>query len=220
MSWTLDKANERDVEDLEGLFKRLANVPNCPAMFCASRDQGSDQKDAEVYPFRCAKHSVCNIGAANEYGTALPQTPDDATYLFPCHGLDMWGPSDHRVRAVIEGSSDATALAAGLAALILACEGAVHGRQGIEFMRTLPNMKILFNTMRRDGGRYIKPRLFDRIMKDFKVMAASPEHRNSPIKPEDAMLWRMREVSNSCHSAIYAQGGGKCALWTLGGNGS
>lgn len=201
MSWTIDDAIENDVKALKGILK-TSNAS--PVMFCASRDQGRELKDSDTYPFKCLERDdqglIFRIGAADEYGNPLPKVSSDVDYLLPCDGLDIWNVDDRKT--IIEGSSDATALAAGLAALILACEGSVHGRNGIEWMRHPSRMKLILDDMisKNIPGKFIQPTMFEDVM---AVMNGTPDQTADPISR------RMAEVSRRCEATIIAHGSSK-----------
>lgn len=169
MSWTIDDASQEDKKAMESAIHRKNGNRTIPIMFCASRDQGREIGERPLYPYASAPDLIYRIGAVDEYGGNLSMTPGDVDYLLPCQGLDRSSMDDSR--KVTEGSSEATALAAGLAGLILLCEGAAHGGEGIRLMRSASRMKLIFLSMTFDpvnGPKYISPRMFDEISKNAK----------------------------------------------------
>lgn len=221
MSWTIDNGNKDDKDALKEVFRECMNMKNPPIMFCASRDQGIESQDVKIYPFDCLEKSnrdlICRIGAASEYGDALPQVSTrDVDYLLPCRGLDVWDPIDpvgHK--KIIEGSSEATALAAGLAALILACQGAAHGREGIERMRHPSCMKIILDNMiHKKKMKFIQPNMFADALTETQTRTRDGKANSIP----DPMKHRMTVVSDHCDGLISTGNLGKKN--SLNGNGS
>ncbi|KAK8023411.1 intracellular serine protease [Apiospora marii] len=123
MSWTIEKTetNKTEVEKLEKAIARAAedNI----LMFCAAADGGA-QRD-RTYPAATAStKNIFMIGAAEPAGTAtkwLGETLVD--FIFPGHEVVRERQDDPGVTKYTPktGSSVATALASGLAALVLYC---------------------------------------------------------------------------------------------------
>jgi hypothetical protein len=92
-------------------------------MFCAATDQGA-YKDRS-YPAASSTKKLFKIGAAEASGTALKWLGDQRAvdFIFPGHHVVKERPGDVPVDKYtsLTGSSVATALAAGLAAVILYC---------------------------------------------------------------------------------------------------
>jgi hypothetical protein len=95
-----------------------------PLLFCSAPDIGH-HKTNDYYPFGCKSiTNMFRIGAATVDGLAHPRVSDDVDYILPGHNVlphsnDLVG-SDWPMKPMT-GSSVATALAAGLAALIIHC---------------------------------------------------------------------------------------------------
>lgn len=91
-------------------------------MLCASSDQGKTSND-ETYPYDANRANIIRIGAA----TAMGRNTEGANkhhvdFLFPGHDILLKGSTpDKELGDVHSGSSVATAIAAGLAALVLEC---------------------------------------------------------------------------------------------------
>ncbi|KAK8044022.1 hypothetical protein PG993_004046 [Apiospora rasikravindrae] len=123
MSWTIEKtsSNEKDVEELERAIAE-ADAKHI-LMFCAASDGGAQGDN--TYPAATARtKNIFKIGAAKAAGTAtdwVKETPVD--FIFPGHQVVQERYGDPGVTKYTQktGSSVATALASGLAALILYC---------------------------------------------------------------------------------------------------
>ncbi|KAJ0422256.1 peptidase S8/S53 domain-containing protein [Aspergillus carlsbadensis] len=127
MSWTVEEdstsSNSRDhfnriQKALERKDRRM------PLLFCSAPDIGH-HKTNDYYPFGCKSiTNMFRIGAATVDGLAHPRVSDDVDYILPGHNVlphsnDLVGTDGPMTP--MTGSSVATALAAGLAALIIHC---------------------------------------------------------------------------------------------------
>ena len=121
MSWTIERTQENasDIADLESAIEAAAKKGIL--MFCAASDQGAVGDHS--FPYACGgtKH-LFKIGAAGASGTIWKWVGEgEVDFIFPGQNIVMEQPNNTSI-AVCEkltGSSVATALAAGLAALIL-----------------------------------------------------------------------------------------------------
>jgi hypothetical protein len=116
-------------EDIDALYDaiqkaRQANI----LMFCSATDDirkvGSDS-----LPFCCAPDSIFRIGAASRDGQADSSIEDTKTisYFFPGKQVaDVWDQPSADATSYYDGSSVSTALAAGLASLIMYCNNIVR----------------------------------------------------------------------------------------------
>jgi hypothetical protein len=123
MSWTVEKTdtNKADVEALEKAIE-LAASKNI-LMFCAATDQGA-YKDRS-WPAASGTKKIFKIGAAEASGALNKWVgdPSGVDYFMPGHQVVMERQDDRTATKFtpLTGSSVATALASGLAALILYC---------------------------------------------------------------------------------------------------
>ncbi|KAJ3566630.1 hypothetical protein NPX13_g7064 [Xylaria arbuscula] len=112
MSWNIEL---HDNSTLGREFReviRKASQQNI-MMYCAASEKKSGTGQEKVsFPSGC--HETCNIGAANMHRQKKVYVDDNVKFLFPSDNVIDGGPSDG-------GSSAATALASGLASLILFC---------------------------------------------------------------------------------------------------
>lgn len=180
MSWTIERTprNKDAIENLESAIEAAAKAGIL--MFCAANDQGIARDDS--FPAACGrtKH-IFKIGAAEASGTAWKWTGDltDVDFIFPGHNVIKERPNDAPLEKckILTGSSVATAIGAGLAALVLYCVqlGALntqssiqqHQEQGgsgvtmddLEVMKTHERMKEAFNgigTSQASGHKYVE----------------------------------------------------------------
>ncbi|KAL7942118.1 hypothetical protein V8C42DRAFT_332619 [Trichoderma barbatum] len=121
MSWTIDPPD--DEEDRRLLDAAIVEAANADIlMFCSASDKGAKQN--ATYPSK-ATTKIFTIGAATASGAADPWVGNlgNINFTFPGTKVEMDGArsgTDISSREVT-GSSVATALAAGLAALVLYC---------------------------------------------------------------------------------------------------
>ncbi|KAF5558518.1 intracellular serine protease [Fusarium napiforme] len=120
MSWTIEPPkDDRERQDLENAVVEAANANIL--MFCSARDKGAH--DALTYPSK-ATTKIFTIGAANSSGASVDYVGNATklSYTFPGDKVEVdSGPGRRTPPEIVDGSSVATALAAGLAALILYC---------------------------------------------------------------------------------------------------
>ncbi|KAE9368896.1 hypothetical protein N431DRAFT_547753 [Stipitochalara longipes BDJ] len=121
MSWTIERtdANAPGIALLEKAIELAAN--SGILMFCAATDQGAYTDRS--YPAASSTKKLFKIGAAEASGTALKWLGDQKAvdFIFPGHNVVKERPGDVPIdkHTSLTGSSVATALAAGLAAVIL-----------------------------------------------------------------------------------------------------
>ncbi|KAL6831797.1 hypothetical protein V8C40DRAFT_159755 [Trichoderma camerunense] len=124
MSWTIDgtTADASDIALLDSAINDAKN--NNILMFCSTSDHGSTSSD-NYYP---AKTAECiRIGAATALGDKCTWVPEQYDYLLPGKNLPFqWKRQDGVSSWYESGSSLATALAAGLAGLLLYCDHATN----------------------------------------------------------------------------------------------
>ena len=123
MSWTIKKTDENasHIEDLEKTVKLAAT--NRILMFCAASDGGAVTD--QTFPAESQRELVFKIGAATEEGKAWKWVGEEKNidFIFPGHEVvkERYDEALLQKGNVLTGSSVATALAAGLAALVLDC---------------------------------------------------------------------------------------------------
>ncbi|KAK0662083.1 putative peptidase [Cercophora samala] len=125
ISWTVKKPKERerdaDLKDLGDAIKRALDAGIL--VFCAAGDAGNFSD--EEYPYEFDRSRIIRIGAATDDGRPWERSGDthSLNFIFPgCSVVSRHGTSNSAIPSHFQentGSSVATALAAGLAALVL-----------------------------------------------------------------------------------------------------
>ncbi|KAL6906988.1 hypothetical protein GGI43DRAFT_380509 [Trichoderma evansii] len=120
MSWTIDPPEDEEERRLLDLAIGTAANENI-LLFCSASDKGA--KSSETYPSKATK-KIFTIGAATSSGMADPWVGNlgNINFTFPGTKVEMDGlRTDDSSSREVSGSSIATALAAGLAGLVLYC---------------------------------------------------------------------------------------------------
>ncbi|KAB5545922.1 hypothetical protein GE09DRAFT_1132964 [Coniochaeta sp. 2T2.1] len=123
MSWTIERTdlNKDDIVELERAIEEAAakNI----LMFCAATDQGAYRD--RTYPAASGTKKLFKIGAAEASGAAYKWVGDQSAvdFIMPGHQVVLERHDDRNVTKFtpLTGSSVATALASGLAAIVLYC---------------------------------------------------------------------------------------------------
>ncbi|EGU74738.1 hypothetical protein FOXB_14754 [Fusarium oxysporum f. sp. conglutinans Fo5176] len=154
-------ADEIDIETLEKAIQKAKEEGTL--MFCSASDN-IVFRGVDNLPFSAAKDSIFRIGSATSLGQRDSATEDKKTisYFFPGNQVAL--PKDPRLGGEVElhdGSSVATALAAGLASLILHCTRLLAARNRpsaktftdwAEKLRRPEYMKRAFNGIHKDSS--------------------------------------------------------------------
>ena len=166
MSWTIDPPDdENDKRDLEGAILEAAKEDIL--MFCSAKDKGAKQTSS--FP-SLATNKIFKIGAAEASGAPDAWVGDltRIDFTFPGNQVELEGLGNDINKEVVSGSSVATALAAGLAALILYC---VQVRVRLTQGRERENAKREFQALKKH----------DHMMKAFKNIGTTEESKNKYI---------------------------------------
>ncbi|KAF2164254.1 hypothetical protein M409DRAFT_25597 [Zasmidium cellare ATCC 36951] len=122
MSWTIEKTSE-NVKGIEQLQDAILEARKKGIlMFCAASDQGTERDD--TYPGASSTTEIFKIGAARKWGNASKMVGNGSSisYLFPGEKVAPHRRSIDLLKNItLSGSSIATAIASGLAAMILFC---------------------------------------------------------------------------------------------------
>ncbi|KAI9793750.1 MAG: hypothetical protein M1833_000696 [Piccolia ochrophora] len=178
MSWTIErtKHNVKDIADLEAAIEAAAKAGIL--MFCAANDQGISRD--ESFPSACGgtKH-LFKIGAAEASGVAWKWVQmTDVDFIFPGHNVVKDRPKDAPLDKcrTLTGSSVATAIAAGLSALVLYCiqVGAIN----MEDSSQQQGQK--YNAIKRKDYEDIKA--YDRMKEAFLAIGTSQDSGNKYIE--------------------------------------
>jgi hypothetical protein len=166
MSWVIE-ASDDDATDVQELRSAIVEAANEGIlMFCAANDRGA--KQTATYP-RKATERIFTCGAASAWGTASDWVGDLGTidFMFPGDKVDLPGAGESMLDIKTpSGSSVATALGAGLCALILFCvqvryavgDGAEKARAKVDFAKLLrhDNMKVAIENIGMTSGKFVK----------------------------------------------------------------
>lgn len=121
MSWTVKKEPGGPTDDLEKAIQEARDAKIL--MFCSASDD-LQSGGLDVLPYAAAPDHIFRIGAADALGQRDGHSEDKKRidYFFPGNQVaEAWNPKSAKTVAYHDGSSVATALAAGLAALIIHC---------------------------------------------------------------------------------------------------
>jgi hypothetical protein len=148
MSWTIQKTsrNAKEIDELEKAIN-MADRKNI-LLFCSASDQGNNTKKDQTlsYPAKARPDKMFQIGAATASGKGWDWLGHGhVDYIFPGEKLLL----QNRLGSLPEtlsGSSLATGLAAGLAALVLYCIE-VHNHSDLVSVKNYDRMKEIFNAI-------------------------------------------------------------------------
>jgi hypothetical protein len=177
MSWTIN-ATERNKGDIENLTTAINEATEGNILlFCSVSDQGVKTEGA--YPANCNRSKTFRIGAATTSGNTWEWVGvNDVNYIFPGTGLrvDTRDPLSKSLKPC-SGSSLATALAAGLAALILYCI-ALNNAEELDLVLGHDKMDHVFKSINdtRDSS------LFLRVWEAFKVEEDAADRPKESLK--------------------------------------
>ena len=175
MSLVMFNSSEKLIKAIE-----KATGSNGIVMLCSTADDGNNYQI--VYP---ASHpSVLAIAACNAFGKVTQySTETDSDYHFQGQDImtSLRGDDHHAsTRVQVSGSSVATAMAAGIVSLIIACHRILEEAKGMQGdrRRNVVVEQILKTKMVEKDSKYVQPILF------FKT----PEGR-STSKPRVFVNW-------------------------------
>ncbi|KAI1129180.1 hypothetical protein F5Y10DRAFT_238742 [Nemania abortiva] len=197
MSWTVEKT-DNNTEDIKALEKEIGRAADEDIlMFCASADQGA-YKD-RTYPAATSTKNIFKIGAAEATGATLRSVGDEGLvdFIFPGHQVVMEQVHDPKVKnyTALTGSSVATALAVGLAAVILYTVqlAEVSKRstdlRGYRSLKNHEGMRIAFSqigTTKESNHKYIT--VWDRFTQVIK-------EANKHSSPKDDWIKHIRALA-------------------------
>jgi hypothetical protein len=195
MSWTIDGAPPEDIAALKTAIENAER--DKIIMFCAARDEGKDDAARQVYPYSCApQDSIIRIGATDQFGTLRPYVPREIDFSLP--GVGLANLSNEQTDSG-EGSSEATAVGAGLAALVLVCFSASSGEQGINYVKGNSRMRKLFHFFANKQGGYVHPGLFQTAAVNAKPKTDDEKRGDTQ---EDEIKRRMKLLEEFCRGIL------------------
>ncbi|OTB14237.1 hypothetical protein K445DRAFT_319408 [Daldinia sp. EC12] len=142
MSWNIERSRSNEA-DIDALASQIKIAANCNIiMYCAAQDKGQlGGSEVEVYPAGSDTTKLRIVGAADPAGHPLNIVDTSKVhYLFPGEVM-----LENDTKPIC-GSSAATALAAGTAAMILFCYELGHGK--METIAKPGRMGQLFDGLR------------------------------------------------------------------------
>ncbi|KAJ5692998.1 hypothetical protein N7462_002421 [Penicillium macrosclerotiorum] len=200
MSWTIPAKgpNPKDTEEFQVAIAEA--IKQKKLLFCALRESEDALIEQGFYPV--GLDQVFKIGSATRSGNLVKTSSGDGKSVqFILPGLDVLSDNEENVQT-LNGSSVATALASGLAGIILFCadlvdqDAASYGKAKnySESLRDINKMRSVFENMSRKSNegkfpevqRYFKitgkdPNIDD--IKDIVTSLTSGVSMTSPIQP-------------------------------------
>jgi len=174
MSWTIERTEDNKEVLSKGLRSAIQRASRADIlMFCSTNDQGKlGRNDVDVYPGKFSE--TFKIGAARASGHEAEWTDESSHYTFPGEGLKVDIPCHLKSNTnnLASGSSLATALASGMAALLLycvqICDDSGNPEQALKTARIHDNMDRAFGRManKNKHERYI--RAWEYLKPEFK----------------------------------------------------
>lgn len=176
MSWTVKKEGTKEGEnnhdDIAELVTALTQAAKKMPVFCSAPDKGELSKvEFESYfPVGADVKGIFKIGASTADNTAsLPAGQNNVDYILPGQQVKVTNDDDTIIlkgRSEIEtGSSLATALAAGLAALMMHIvrmdairtyqQSKKFDSKRLNHIRSPANMRKMFDRMKPKDGKYV-----------------------------------------------------------------
>lgn len=154
MSWSLVRtdasdgspSNEEQIRLLDEQIQEAAR--RGIIMYCAAADEGLYGSHKELYPKKAETEHIKAVGSANESGSQSKFVDaSQVDYLFPGEEIPELGER--------KGSSAATAIAAGFAALIIWCFLCHLGNTGANKVSHPKKMHHLFTKLRANDTKWI-----------------------------------------------------------------
>ncbi|RSL79987.1 hypothetical protein CEP51_006902 [Fusarium floridanum] len=181
MSWTIQTAapNSPEIEELRAAISS-ASQQNI-IMFCSASDQGSHNTEAS-FP---GNWNLClRVGGATFTGEKLMWVEDSVDFWFPGHSAPLRS-SDAKSTVSESGSSVATAMASGLAGVLIYCARLLGGSHEESFKKQ-DDIQKAFKAMSTGNERKF-PRTEEILSKKFKEKIKARNPRGSK-KPDIASL--------------------------------
>ncbi|KAI1739559.1 hypothetical protein F4680DRAFT_138860 [Xylaria scruposa] len=176
MSWTIKKTGDNEgernlVQQIEAAGKTGSDI----ILFCAAEDEGEYGRGTSL-PATCGSKAIKRVGSANQEGKASDSVKEDhVDFLFPGENI-LQELTDGLKEDKRKGSSASTALASGLAALILWC-AVVAGRDK-RYYRCEGRLLKLFERLQSAPQKFV----------DVTKILKTQQNLQEPIKTiEDLM---------------------------------
>jgi hypothetical protein len=188
MSWSIPRteANESHIMELEAQIS-AAHKENI-LMFCAATDEGLDVSHDRQFPAACKDKVFC-IGGAEDSGRTDSSVGEQPVH-FTAPGKAVVGLMQHRPSRAAEnnavpvmGSSVATALTAGLSALVLYCVG-ISKIKHFESARQHQGMEMILQRLAHSGSGTNANSTYIRVREHF---ASEFEHCDWELNGKEAL---------------------------------
>lgn len=149
MSWSLigTEKNKTAIKSLSDEIQEASNKGII--LFCAAPDKGLYSRYETLYPISSNTTTIRAVGSANRHGAHSDfVNPDGVHYLFPGEEIDQLGLGE------VKGSSAATALASGLAALIIWCFRKENKK--ISTDKRQETIETVFSRLKQDPNKFVE----------------------------------------------------------------
>jgi hypothetical protein len=148
MSWSLISV-EKNRSHIDLLDKKIQEAAGLGIiMYCAAADEALYGTNKELYPAKADTQHIRAVGSAQENGReSVFVNSFQVDYLFPGEGIDELGER--------KGSSAATALASGLAALILWCFVNHEGKASAKLIAHPKKMHHVFTSIKAKDSKWV-----------------------------------------------------------------
>lgn len=207
MSWTIE-SNSTEGQEIKRLKDAISSAENKNIlMFCSADDKGAISSD-QCYPNAWKKSLL--IGAANETGSMcdwVPAHQGSEMFIFP--GLNIpFSPWIDAPDNFESGSSVATAIAAGLAGVLLFCDALIKTTSGPIAPQIIPSVTgqsqmatQLKNTAAADDDDDDAGSVVSDDESDKQQGTSSPV--NEPLKSKAGMERALSNLSDKRHGKPY-----------------
>ena len=188
MSWSIPRTetNESHIAELEAQIS-AAHKENI-LMFCAATDEGLDVSHDRQFPAACKDKVFC-IGGAEDSGRTDSSVGEQPVH-FTAPGKAAVGLMQNRPSRAAEnnavsvmGSSVATALTAGLSALVLYCVG-ISKTKHFDIARQHQGMEMILQRLARSGSGANMNSTYIRAREHFEL---ETEHYDWELDGKDAL---------------------------------
>jgi len=198
MSWTIETplSGNKEMETFEKAVREAENKKIL--MFCSTSDQGSSTKEG-CYPGDFGNGCV-KIGAATDTGEALAWVDSKKVdFLLPGKNVPFTG-NDGKVTSYESGSSVATAVASGLAGMLLFCSRLLPDKE--RPLQDHRNMRAAFKSMVYDGNQFPHVRdYFEVHFRQYLSRAAEADDPNYSKRPRSYDISKLT-WNNHCKIAL------------------
>lgn len=194
-------------ENNEDLHKLLGTAfENGVVVICSTADAG--QLGPSVYPASWVDRTI-SVSASNRHFTPTDFTDHRATYFLPGEHVSATSLSYVEAEKTVSGSSVATAMASGLASLILSCRNYSRLADGLTRSTGVQRIQAVKNVFKKmleeQTGKSVVP---DRVFNEEEAVKAmaqdhGPRHEDSQPRRADDAIWRKWIREHFGHLMVY-----------------